>query len=140
MNYYILDPEVPGELGPKTQLDISTHPPRVDRLNYELDNWLGDDLFQSFPCFVATKRLRQKLENLKATGVRFDNLELTLSDNFKALRPNATSPECAWLKVVGKASEDDFGLSPDFRLVVSERILSVLKSFQLENCEVEAWK
>jgi hypothetical protein len=140
MSYYILDPEVPGELGSKTKLDTSTHPPRVSALNYELNNWLGDDLFQSFPCFVVTNRLRQKLESHKATGIKFAELELTLSDNFRELHPNTKAPECSWLKVVGKAGEDDFGLSSDFRLVVSESALSVLKTFQLENCEVKTWK
>ena len=87
MSHYILDPEVPGELGSKTKLDTSTHPPRVSYLNFELDNWFGDDLFQSFPCFVVTNRLRQEIESIKATGVKFGKLELTLSDNFKALYP-----------------------------------------------------
>lgn len=140
MSHYILDPEVPGELGSKTKLDTSTHPPRVSYLNFELDNWFGDDLFQSFPCFVVTNRLRQEIESIKATGVKFGKLELTLSDNFKALYPTKSVPDCSWLIIAGKAGKDDFGLSSDYRLVVSERIFAVLKGFQLNNCDVKICK
>lgn len=54
MKFYILDPEVAGGLGTQTEIDSSVHPPLVKRLHYELDAWMGDDLVQTFPCYLVT--------------------------------------------------------------------------------------
>jgi hypothetical protein len=40
-------------------------------------------------------------------------------------------------EIVGRAGIDDFGLSADRRLVVSQRALNVVRSFNLDNCDTE---
>src|SRR5688572_24685126 len=111
MRYYRLDPEVAGGLGERSILDRSTHPPKVARLHYELDGWLGDDLLQSFPCFIVTGRLRSALEAISPTGCEFAPVEVTTSRTFEDLYPNRTLPVFYWLKTTGRANIDDFGMS-----------------------------
>jgi hypothetical protein len=136
MKYYVLDPEVAGELGKNTVMDVSVHPPLVSNLHYELDAWLGDDLIQSFPCHLVTDRLKNTIENTSLTGVSFAPFEFELSANFKELHPSEEVPGFAWLKIFGKAGKDDFGVEAEGRLVVSERALKSLKKFALEHCNI----
>jgi len=135
MRYYTLEPEVAGGLGERSVLDASTHPPTVSRLHYELEGWLGDDLLQSFPCFVVTARLKRALESIPASGCEFDSVEVTKSQTFAELYPGRDLPEFFWLKPTGRAGLDDFGMSADHVLVASERALKCLRAFSLANCE-----
>lgn len=136
MKFFALDPEVAGELGKNTVMDNSVHPPKVSRLHYELDAWLGDDLIQSFPCYLATERLRRKLETASVNGVAFAPVEFSLSANFKERHPSKVVPSFAWLKITGCASKDDFGVEADGRLVVSERALELIKQLTLKHCDI----
>jgi len=133
MRYYLLEPEVAGGLGRNTVLDRTSHPPVVTRLHYEFDGWLGDELLESFPCFIVTQRLRVKIEELGFTGVRFSPVEVTLSTQFKTLYPDREVPQFAWLKVDGEPCKDDLGLATDHRLIVSERTLVAMN---LKQCVV----
>lgn len=47
--YYRLEPEVAGELGSGTVMDVSRHPPLVSHLQFKFQGWLGDDLLETFP-------------------------------------------------------------------------------------------
>ncbi len=91
MRFYILDPEVAGELGRDTIMDTSVHPPTVSNLQYELDTWLGDDVIQSFPCYLVTNRLKRKLESSSFTGATFAPVEFSVSSDFKKRRCNNRS-------------------------------------------------
>jgi len=139
MPYYALEPEVAGHLGDHAVVDRSVHPPVVERLHYEFDGWLGDDLLESFPCFIVTKALRERLTQSGLSGCQFEDAEVSKSDLFEEIHPDRELPEFAWLKVLGRAGVDDFGLSPDHRLVVSQRALDALKSFKLDNCDTEEY-
>lgn len=136
MKYYALDPEVAGELGKNTVMDSAVHPPVVSKLHYELDAWLGDDLIQSFPCYLATERLKRNLESASVGGVSFAPVEFSLSANFKEQHPSKVVPSFTWLKITGCASKDDFGVEADGRLVVSERALELIKHLTLKHCNI----
>ena len=139
MNYYVVEPEVAGGLGENTAMDRTVHPPIVNKLHYKFDGWLGDLLLESFPCFIAEKCVAQQLKVASLTGFDFSDVEITKSEQFKELYPNRQLPEFVWLKVFGKAGVDDFGVSDDSRLVVSERVLSYFKSQGLKNALVETF-
>jgi hypothetical protein len=139
MRYFLLSPEVAGGLGPNTVMNRVVHPPEVSRLHYEMDGWLGDELLESFPCFVVTQRLGDAIQNAHLTGVGFGDVEVTTSEQFRELYPERELPQFVWLKVVGKAAKDDFGLDDQSRLVVSEKALQVLRAMTLENCEVSEY-
>lgn len=136
MKCYILEPEVAGGFGENTVMDPTSRPPSVTRFHYKFDGWLGDELLETVACFIATKAVVSILQPLHPTGVEFDRVEVTKSETFNELYPNRQLPEFVWIKITGKAGKDDFGLSEQHRLVVSERILTALQSVKLNQCMV----
>src|SRR6476660_8794270 len=64
----VLAPEVAGGWGERTVADTSTHPPRVTALHYQFDGWLGDELLESFPCYIVTRRLAHALTAAGLSG------------------------------------------------------------------------
>jgi len=124
--YYYIEPEVAGGLGCNTMMDRSSHPPIVSRLHYKFDGWLDDELLETFPCYIITKRLWKVIQDEEFTGVESAPVEISLSEVFQELYPNRKVPDFVWLKVSGKAGIDDFGITSDNRLVVSERVLNLL--------------
>jgi hypothetical protein len=136
-NYYIVEPEVAGDLGDDTELDSSVHPPLVTRLHYEFEVWLGDALLESFPCFIVTEAARSAIEATQLTGARFEDLKVTTSDVFDEMYPQRKLPKFSWLQIEGMKGKDDFSLMPDGRLVVSEKALAVLRKLGISHAEVQ---
>jgi len=135
--HFSLEPEVAGGFGENTIIDHTTHPPDVKRLHYELDGWLGDDLLESFPCYIVTDRIKIAIDDVAETGFDFDDVEITTSEQFHELYSDREIPTFWWLKVSGEAGVDDFGISADNCLVVSERVLSAVRENGiLLNCEI----
>jgi hypothetical protein len=137
--YYVIEPEVAGGFGERTVLDASVHPPRVSRLHYELEGWLGGEILTSFPVYVVTGRLRAALEAMGATGVEFAPVEITTSPTFDQLYPGRQLPEFFWMKVQGRPGVDDFGMSDDHRLVASQRAYDALRQFPLGDGEARPY-
>jgi hypothetical protein len=48
-------------------------------------------------------------------------------------------PAFSWLQITDRAGQDDFGLSTSGRLIVSERMMNLLKAFGLNHCEVSEY-
>jgi hypothetical protein len=139
MKFYILEPEVAGGFGKNTIIDNSVFPPIIHKLNYQLDGWLGDDLLESFPCYIVTEGIKEMLELIQPSGFIFSDVEITKSDQFRELYPNRKIPKFYWLKIHGKAGYDDFGISDENTLVVSEKVLELLKKFKIDNCDIEKY-
>ncbi len=99
--YRFIEPEVAGDLGPRTVLDKSTQPPIVLKLHYELNAWLGDDLLTSHPCFIVTGRLRTALQKDGGTGFHFDDVEVSTTETFDELYPGRKLPVFYWMKIDG---------------------------------------
>ena len=140
MKFYRLEPEVAGGIGPDTVMDRSVVPPRVEQLHYVFDGWLGDGLLETFPCYIVTESLAREIQHLNLTGAQLGNVKITKSSQFEELYPTQSLPKFMWLKIFGTAGKDDFGISQDYRLIVSERALNVLKSFGLSRCRIAAWR
>lgn len=138
MNYYILDPEVAGGLGKHTGMDNSVHPPIVTKLHYEFDGWLGDDLLQTFPCYIVTEKMGNALTQANLTGFKLAKVEVSQSDIFHDQHPDTTLPKFRWLQITGTAGVDDFGLTP-LQLVLSQKALDVLNQGNITNCEVAVY-
>jgi hypothetical protein len=139
MKYYVVEPEVAGGMGPATVLDRSRHPPMVKKLHYEFEGWLGDELLTAFPAYIVTRRVQEALELLPLTGAEFDDVETSRSSTFEELYPGRQLPAFQWLRIVGQPGVDDFGMSRDHLLVVSERVLDCLRRFPLANCETRQY-
>lgn len=139
MNYYSLEPEVSGGLGERTIMDNSKHPPLVHRLHYQFEGWLGDDLLETFPCYLISDNLKEQLHKTKLSGYEISDVEISKSEEFEDFSPNTKLPGFFWLKVVGKVGVDDFSLSADMKLIVSETALDVIQKFNINNCTIESF-
>lgn len=138
--FQYLEPEVSGGFGDGTELDNSVHPPIVKKLNYEFEGWHGNDIVESFPCYLVTESLKISIEQKGLAGVKFANVEVTTTDTFRELYPNIHLPQFYWMKIEGKLCEDDFGLAEDLRLVISSRVAKVLESFNISEAEFEEYE
>ena len=138
--HFIVRPEVAGELGPSTLLDATQHPPVVHELHYVFQDWLGDTLLEGFPCFICTSQIAERIDRSDVTGVGFNSIKkISKSREFSEFNGRVRLPRFVWMKVYGVAGEDDFGLSPDFCLVVSAFALKILRSGKLDNAEVSLY-
>ncbi|HEY0199049.1 MAG TPA: hypothetical protein VGC19_11005 [Rhodanobacter sp.] len=137
MNYFYLEPEVAGEFGIGTVLDATVHPPLVSKLDYRFSGWLGDVLLESFPCFIISADTAIALEKDSFTGLNLSEVETSKTPEFNTMYPDRVLPKFRWLQVEGLAGSDDFGLAPDGRLVVSERVLEKLRQFGISHALVE---
>jgi hypothetical protein len=133
MKYFIIEPEIAGELGEETEMDTSNHPPVVNKLHYRFSGWLGDALIATFPCFAVTESLADAISENGFTGVKFVGMQSTVSDEFSEMHPNVKLPKFKWMQITGKRGFDDFGLSNDYRLVVSEKAHMVLQNAGINN-------
>lgn len=137
MTSYLIEPEVAGGLGPGTVMDRSTHPPRVDVLEYQFAGWMGDDLLEAFPCYVITERLAALLEQSPLTGYTLADLTVTTTDELAEHHPGPL-PSFRWLQVTGRRGVDDLWLGDDLVLQVTPDALDVLRQGRLDNAVVEA--
>lgn len=138
--YYVLDPEVPGELGERTELEVAPDGSRVLRLHYEFRaGCQGDDLATSHPVFIISERVGLILQREGLSGFRLAEMEQSVDDEVRKLRPGFELPTFRWLQLTGTPGQDDFGVNNGY-LIVSERALSVLQRYaQLSLCEIEPW-
>ena len=137
MKYYTLEPEVAGGFGPNSILeDPSARPPRISHFNYEFHGWLGDSLLEAIACFIVTESLKDKNAASQSSGVSFGTVVVSKSGEFEDLHPGRQLPNFVLLQVTGKAGENDFGLSAKHCLVVSERVLDVLRHSGMSHCAI----
>ncbi len=137
MQFYVIESEVAGGWGDNIVVDRSVDPVRVERLHYQFDGWLGDELLTTHPVYICTARVGAALEAAGFSGFRLADLEISCSSQFKELYPDRTLPSFRWLQVTGSAELDDFGLRTG-HLVVSDRALSCLRGFTLAQARVRA--
>ncbi len=122
--FYQLEPEVLGELGGNTKLELRTDTfPLVLRLHCIFTAWLGDDLVTCYPCYLVTPHLSTQLERAGLTGFSLRDAEIT-PDMYTARDHACDLPLFAWLDVIGVPGKDDLGLLPDSSLVVSDAALA----------------
>lgn len=88
---YRLEPHVAGELGEATDLDPSAHPPVVRAVEYVLDAPDSDDLIESFPVFLVSARLAERLDAAGVTGFVLEDAIVRPSTEYLATGSMATS-------------------------------------------------
>lgn len=135
--YKYLEPEVAGEIGTNTILDNRVHPPIVTFLHFHFTGWLGDDILETFPCFIMSERLKNSIEEKKLKGISFDFVKITQSDDFKMTSINNQLPPFYWAKINGTFGIDDFVIAKDFRLLVSDKAYEVICEFNSTNALIE---
>jgi hypothetical protein len=136
---YLVEPEVAGELGPRTVMDTTVHPPLVSRLHYEIDVWLGSQLLESFPVWIASDRFLATVSDAGLTGYRTADAEVTLTEEGQERLGDRELPHFAWFQVTGTIGVDDFAVHAPGTLVVSERALGVIEPL-LVDADVEEYR
>lgn len=138
MRYLLLQPEVAGGLREQTTMDASVHPPVVTQLHYEVLDWLGDDLLESFPCFLISP---EAAAALTAAGMR----SFALADALITLEPQMEDLydhrvlTFRWLQPTGQPGVDDIALDERAHLIVSENAWNVLSTFSIAHCTSNDW-
>ena len=135
--YKYIEPEVAGGLGFETIIDNSFHPPIIKKLHYEFSGWLGDDILETFPCFIVSEKLMNDIRNNQLTGVSFEDVKVTKSEEFMDLFLSSDLPSFYWMKINGKFGVDDFVIAEDYRLLVSEKAMSIISFFNIKNASFE---
>jgi hypothetical protein len=140
MNSHVIEPEVIVGLGDNTEMDQTQHPPLVTELHIELEDWLGDDLLETFPCYLATDALTAGLQKEGFSGFEVADVELTLGEyfenNYHLAKP---IPTFKWLKIKGKIESDDFSLTDKTKLCISERAWWYIKNnFAVQYARIDA--
>jgi hypothetical protein len=138
MDFYAIEPEVAGELGKGTVMDTSVHPPRVSAVHYVITDWLGDDIIESFPCYLVTPQLGTDLQASGLSGFCLDSAQVTLSEEAVDFGITEVS-DFRWLVVSRRPGEDDFRVLATGQAVISERALQTLQTHTLNNCDMELY-
>ncbi|MBY5162879.1 hypothetical protein [Salsipaludibacter albus] len=131
-------PEVAGELGDNTDMDTTVHPPVVRRLHHVFSGWLGDDIVESFPCYLVTTDLATAITEAGLSGAWIDEAEISLDPQFTTLEPEqaAALPHRKWLRINGAADKDDLWQDEQAQLFVNARALAILKTCSLAHTEI----
>ena len=127
MTFYAVEPEVPGQFGEDAVVDYSTRPVGVSQYHLEFDGWLGDDLVEAIGTFLVTEPVASAISQSDLTGVEFAEAKVTPGTTLQELQPDLELPTFRWMKVTGEVFRDDFGISEDIRLVVSDRAWELLQ-------------
>jgi hypothetical protein len=122
-------------------LDSSVHPPMIGQVGLEIDFWPADDLFQVWPIFFVTERLRSILKSKSkfAEKIEFSKtVSVKKGQNFVALYPDSVLPDFYWkIDISGIPGVDDFGLWNRMCLVVSEKALKLLRNNHVTHAEAD---
>ena len=136
MNFYFIEPEVAGDWGEYSDVDVTCHPPVVTNLHYQFRGWLGDSIIESFPCYIVTLPLSQAIAHAKLTGVHFSPATVSKDEQFEEMHPEVILPPFVRLEPVGKAGIDDFGIAPNLNLIVSEQALQIIREHKATYMDV----
>jgi len=144
-----LEPEVAGEIGENSIINYERGMIKeVKFLNYVFTGWLGDELLTSHPCFIVSENIVEDILKSNLKGYKFEDVEISVSDEFKEIYRDRYIPNFKRLIPLGKvvvcdekiiqSSRDDFCLEDDVELVVSYSALEMLKKYKINNCEISA--
>jgi len=109
----------------------------IHKFHYQFDGWMGDELLESTPCYIVSEKMAEKLQQAQLSGFTLDEVETTKSEQFRELYPDRELPRFLWLKVEGSAGQDDFGVTSNLQLVVSDRALKALVDVGISHALVE---
>lgn len=145
MKYFVLEPEVvAGGIGKKSKiLYENSKIKEVLFLDYEFEDWLGDDILTTHPCFIISESLCDIIKVSDLKGYQLQKIDISFSDFFlevynKKILPNFIRLLPFSINEVNLINKMllDFYLYKNTTLVVSERSLNILKKFNLSNANI----
>lgn len=139
-DYFEIEPEVPGSLGPDTVHDRTVTPPRISQLHFVVHDWLGDCIVTADPVFLVVPDTAAKLVAAGFGGFRLADARVTAHEQFHIFNPGGRPPSLRWLLVHGEPGVDDVGLTEFDELVVSAAVLEVLRADGIGQATVTEWE
>ena len=133
--HYVVEPEVAGGWG-KNTLQAATGKGTAAKASLRVRRMAWRRTLGKYALFHSFGAIAREIGGAELTGVRFDEVEVTVSQEFMQLYPSRQLPKFVWLKVQGTPGGDDFGTAQDLRLVVSERALEVLRRVGIAHAAV----
>jgi hypothetical protein len=116
-----------GETGPKAEMDISVHPPRVLRLHCLMDMIPMSDIFEIYPSVVVTKAFGEALTRANCSGFTLKAAHFEPSEYYREFHASEKLPDLIWCDITGESGLDDFGLERGMRLIVSRRVKDIIE-------------
>lgn len=138
--YKVIQPEVIVGLGEKTVFLEKEQPFKtVLKLHVQLEDWLGDDIMECYPCYLVTENVEKSLREQNFTGYEIDDVEISKSeyfaDNYNLVKE---LPKFYWLKINGKVGENDLYLGDGKNLYASELLIKFLsENFSTRYLDIE---
>lgn len=133
MKYFELTTEAAGSFGESVEFagPRQERPPKVTKMAYDFESWPEDAINGWMSHYIVTKELAQALEsaNPPLTGFSIGEVEITTESQFDELYGDRELPKFVWLKIEGAAGISDFGISSKNSIVVSDRVLQIIKRF-----------
>ncbi|WP_312070549.1 hypothetical protein [Anaerotignum propionicum] len=149
---FMLESEVAGELGEETSYQnfsnvrLKGETPIVNKLHFHFSGWLGDELLEATPCFIVTEELAISIKKSNLSGYRFEDVLITVSDEFKEMYVNRELPQFKRFVPTGTIyvedgtykewSGEDICISQKSYLVVSDKALAVLQAHKITSCDI----
>ena len=145
MEYYLLKPEIAGDLGDSSEIIYEDgRIKEVKFLEFVFRGWLGDEILKARPCYIVTEDIMDSFLKNGITGVRYENIKISFSEEFIDIYEN-TSEVPAFVRIIplNRLDEleptmvEDVYLDKYNRLIVSEKTLKILRDHKLDNCDIE---
>src|SRR3954466_10036505 len=112
---YVLQPLVGGELGQDVEFDTSTHPPGIDRVQFVLDYPTSEDLMESFPAYIVSEALAERLVAAGLRGVTLAEADVLPGENYVELYGDVPHKRYRWLQVAPRTPDADVWLREDLQ-------------------------
>lgn len=132
MKYYVIHPQVAGELGPNTKY-ASREPLRVSHVEFLFNIWPCDALIESYPCFIVRSDLLAAIKANNLTGCLFEECNTGFTDYVES-SSSIFIPKFYRLNPIGIPGKDDFALGATQKLIVSHIARGLLENW-LFDCE-----
>ena len=144
MSYYLLKPEVAGELGEQSKIVYEGGRIKdVLHLEYFFVAWFGNELLTAHPCFIVTDSLQRDIISNNLKGARFREITMTFSEDFFNAHTGTEFPYFIELICENSYEEDNNYLQNDFyynkykELIVSKKALDIIKQHIIDMCDIE---
>ena len=129
--FFKVTPQPCGSFGRKTLYggELTDRPPQIYRFHFEFESTPLSEISGINSTYIGSEELMERIKELfpRATGITFDEVFITATAEFRKQNPGRELPHYKWFKVIGKAKVDDFGISEDHELYVSDRIFALLQ-------------
>lgn len=144
MKYYVIYPEVAGELGEKSEIIYESGKIKdVVSLEYVFTGWQGDEILTTHPCFIITENMKNSIIMAKLKGAKIENIKIAFSEEFIELYGKIDVPNFFRIKPTDLYEKNIDNLDNDFYynrykdLVISEKALEVIKKHKIDMCLIE---